>query len=111
MAIQNVQSFKTADGEIFATLAAAEAHELFLENKEAIDAAVEAYVNTLGATGRSRAIKIAGAVAFLSFYLGWDGEAVDAPAEPEVKAPVAPAAEEKVELAPKKAKKVAADLE
>lgn len=111
--IQTVQSFKTSDGEIFGTLVAAEAHESFLENKEAIDAAVVSFVNATGAVGRSRAIQTASATKFLSWYLGWDGEEVaqtvfEAPAA-EV---VAEDGEEVASKAPKaKVKAVAAELE
>lgn len=69
-AIQITQ-YEANDGSLFLSAAEADAHDFKLENGAAIDAATEAFVNTIGAIDRSRNMKINTAAEFLAFYLPW----------------------------------------
>ena len=66
-----VTQYEANDGSLFLTEAEANAHDFKLENGAAIDAATEAFVNTIGAIDRSRNMKINTAAEFLAFYLPW----------------------------------------
>lgn len=68
---KTVVQYETVDGSLFTSEAEANAHEFMLENKAEIDAAVEAFVNTVGAIDRSRNMKINTASEFLAFYIPW----------------------------------------
>lgn len=69
--IVTVTQYEAEDGSLFLTEAECNIHDFKLKNGAKINAAAEAFVNTLGAIDRSRSIKLNGAVEFLAFYLGW----------------------------------------
>lgn len=69
--VRQITQYEAVDGSIFNTAAECDAHEFMLENKAEIDAAVEAFVNTIGAIDRSRSGKMNTAAEFLAFYLPW----------------------------------------
>lgn len=69
--VVTVTQYEANDGSLFLSAAEADAHDFMLENKAEIDAATEAFVNTLGAIDRSRNMKINVASEFLAFYIPW----------------------------------------
>lgn len=69
--VVTVTQYEAVDGSIFNTEAECNAHEFKLENGAKIKAAVEAFLNTVGAADRSRSIKGNVAEDFLAFYLPW----------------------------------------
>lgn len=66
-----VTQYEANDGSLFLTEAECDAHEFLLANKVEIEAAAEAFANTVGAIDRSRSIKVNGATEFLAFYIPW----------------------------------------
>lgn len=69
--VVTVTQYEANDGSLFLTEAECNAHDFMLENKAEIDAATEAFVNTIGAIDRSRNMKINTASEFLAFYIPW----------------------------------------
>ena len=66
-----VVQYEAVDGSQFLSEAECNAYEFMLENKAEIDAAGEAFVNTVGAIDRSRNMKLNVVSEFLSFYIPW----------------------------------------
>ena len=69
--VRQITQYEAKDGSVFLTEAECDAHEFMLDNKAEIDAATEAFVNTIGAVGRSRNGKINTSSEFLAFYIPW----------------------------------------
>lgn len=69
--IVQVTQYEAEDGSLFLSAAEADAHDFKLKNGAEIDAAAEAFVNTVGAIDRSRNMKINTVGEFLAFYLPW----------------------------------------
>jgi hypothetical protein len=69
--------FTCEDGKQFEDAAQAEAHQFGLENGAKLDAGVESYLNKFGYKNRSRMQKATIAREFYSFFLGWDGAAIE----------------------------------
>lgn len=70
IAIQITQ-YQAEDGSLFTSAAECDAHDFKLKNGAEIDAAAEAFVNTIGAIDRSRNMKTNVVGEFLAFYLPW----------------------------------------
>jgi len=111
--VVTVTQYEAIDGSLFTSEAECNAHEFRLANGAKIDAATEAFLNTVGAIDRSRNMQANTIKNFLSFYLPWveAGEPVvertvfDTPKETE-----APVAEEaKAEVAAEVAAEPAAE--
>lgn len=92
MAIQTKQivSFVTSDGAAFDSMAAAEAHEVMLEHKGAIELQVQSFLNKTEKVGRGRKMAETFATEFAAFLMTWDGEMV----ERTVFDPIKPVAEQ-----------------
>ena len=69
--VRQITQYEAKDGSLFLTEAECNQHEFLLDNKAEIDAAGEAFVNTIGACGRSRNGKLNTVSEFLSFYIPW----------------------------------------
>lgn len=69
--VVTITQYEANDGSLFLTEAECNAHDFKLENGAAIDAAAEAYANTMKLTDRSRSMQVNTVSAFLAFYLPW----------------------------------------
>ena len=69
--IVTVTQYEANDGSLFLTEAECNAHDFKLENGAKIEAAKEAFLNTIGAADRSRSMQGNTVEAFLAFYLPW----------------------------------------
>ncbi|QQV88335.1 hypothetical protein Fifi44_00032 [Erwinia phage Fifi44] len=69
--VVTVTQYEANDGSLFLSEAEANAHDFKLENGAQIEAAAEAFVNTIGAIDRSRNMQVNTVTNFLAFYLPW----------------------------------------
>jgi len=102
--VVTVVQYEAVDGSVFTSEAECNAHEFKLAHGAEIDAAAEAFLNTIGAIDRSRNMQGNVVKNFLAFYLPWvdagkpavertvfdtPKEVVEAPVADEVKSEVA----------------------
>lgn len=69
--VKQITQYETKDGKVFLTLEEAELYEFQLDNQAEIDAAVEAYLNTVKLADRARSIQGNASRNFLAFYIKW----------------------------------------
>lgn len=107
--IVTVTQYEANDGSLFLSEAECNAHDFKLENGAKIEAAVEAFANTMKLVDRSRSMQSNTVASFLAFYLPWveagcpevERVAFDTPKEVKVaEAEVVEAVEAAVEEAP-----------
>lgn len=69
--VVTVTQYEANDGSLFNTAAECDAHDFKLENGPKIEAAKEAYLNTMKLVDRSRSMQGNTVENFLAFYLPW----------------------------------------
>ncbi|MBG6242965.1 MAG: hypothetical protein EKE20_14605 [Candidatus Symbiopectobacterium sp. Dall1.0] len=69
--VVQIQMFEANDGSQFMTAAEADAHDFKLENQSKIDAAAEAFCNSLQKIDRARSMATNFVGEFLAFYIPW----------------------------------------